>query len=329
MTVLPELLPLSIKMVCLSMHIFLLPVLLPAADMRCCRCPRMHAVGEASYSVTPRLTCATFAQNWNENAQAERKLTGIMNYTNPGAVSHNEILQMYKDYIDPEFTWKNFTVEEQAKVIVAPRSNNLLDTKRVRCRPAGMLALGSCIACAPSADAAQWYAVVRRRRSVTTAVWLADRGRVPRAAGHQGVAHQVRVRAQRSKEGRGAERTATKRCAAGQCMLEGMICTCTMSLDTCLQHSMTSKSPGGVLAGGQGSEGDARPLKQALDSPQDVPGLLPGHWQSVRFAESGSVGVSTRAQYQQLRYGRKRTAEKCSWLSSDGCCTMPEMRMSA
>ncbi len=55
-----------------------------------------------------------------------------MNYTNPGAVSHNEILQMYKDYIDPEFTWKNFTVEEQAKVIVAPRSNNLLDTKRVR-----------------------------------------------------------------------------------------------------------------------------------------------------------------------------------------------------
>lgn len=62
---------------------------------------------------------------------AERKLTGIMNYTNPGAVSHNEILQMYKDYIDPEFTWKNFTVEEQAKVIVAPRSNNLLDTKRI------------------------------------------------------------------------------------------------------------------------------------------------------------------------------------------------------
>lgn len=55
-----------------------------------------------------------------------------MNYTNPGAVSHNEILQMYKDYIDPDFTWSNFTVEEQAKVIVAPRSNNLLDTKRVR-----------------------------------------------------------------------------------------------------------------------------------------------------------------------------------------------------
>eukprot|EP00891_Asterochloris_glomerata_P006703 jgi/Astpho2/6703/Aster-05055 len=62
---------------------------------------------------------------------AQRGLTGIMNYTNPGAVSHNEVLQMYKDYIDPDFTWSNFTVEEQAKVIVAPRSNNLLDTKRI------------------------------------------------------------------------------------------------------------------------------------------------------------------------------------------------------
>lgn len=62
---------------------------------------------------------------------ALRGLTGIMNYTNPGAISHNEILQLYKDYIDPEFSWSNFTVEEQAKVIVAPRSNNLLDTERV------------------------------------------------------------------------------------------------------------------------------------------------------------------------------------------------------
>lgn len=76
--------------------------------------------------------CDTPSHMCNSHEQAERKLTGIMNYTNPGAVSHNEILQMYKDYIDPEFTWKNFTVEEQAKVIVAPRSNNLLDTKRVR-----------------------------------------------------------------------------------------------------------------------------------------------------------------------------------------------------
>ncbi|KAG5028218.1 hypothetical protein JHK87_011732 [Glycine soja] len=54
----------------------------------------------------------------------KRNLTGIWNFTNPGVVSHNEILEMYRDYVDPNFTWKNFTLEEQAKVIVAPRSNN-------------------------------------------------------------------------------------------------------------------------------------------------------------------------------------------------------------
>lgn len=47
---------------------------------------------------------------------AERGLTGLLNLTNPGVISHNELLQYYKDYIDPEFTWKNFTVEEQARV---------------------------------------------------------------------------------------------------------------------------------------------------------------------------------------------------------------------
>jgi 3,5-epimerase/4-reductase len=41
---------------------------------------------------------------------AKRNLTGIWNFTNPGAVSHNE----------------------QAKVIVAPRSNNELDCTKLK-----------------------------------------------------------------------------------------------------------------------------------------------------------------------------------------------------
>lgn len=60
---------------------------------------------------------ATAASHVREaNLQAKRKLTGIMNFTNPGVVSHNEILEMYKEYIDPEFSWSNFSLEEQAKV---------------------------------------------------------------------------------------------------------------------------------------------------------------------------------------------------------------------
>ncbi|XP_078177583.1 trifunctional UDP-glucose 4,6-dehydratase/UDP-4-keto-6-deoxy-D-glucose 3,5-epimerase/UDP-4-keto-L-rhamnose-reductase RHM1 [Carex rostrata] len=63
---------------------------------------------------------------------AKRDCRGIYNFTNPGVVSHNEILEMYKQYIDPEFKWANFTLEEQAKVIVAPRSNNEMDASKLK-----------------------------------------------------------------------------------------------------------------------------------------------------------------------------------------------------
>lgn len=63
---------------------------------------------------------------------AKRNLTGIYNFTNPGVVSHNEILEMYREYINPKFTWKNFTLEEQYKVIIAPRSNNELETTKLK-----------------------------------------------------------------------------------------------------------------------------------------------------------------------------------------------------
>jgi hypothetical protein len=63
---------------------------------------------------------------------AKRNCTGIWNFTNPGVVSHNEILQMYREYIDPTFKWTNFSLEEQEKVIVAPRSNNELDATKLK-----------------------------------------------------------------------------------------------------------------------------------------------------------------------------------------------------
>ncbi|KAK6946616.1 NAD(P)-binding domain [Dillenia turbinata] len=63
---------------------------------------------------------------------AKRNLRGIWNFTNPGVVSHNEILEMYKEYIDPSFTYANFTLEEQAKVLVAGRSNNEMDGTKLK-----------------------------------------------------------------------------------------------------------------------------------------------------------------------------------------------------
>jgi len=58
---------------------------------------------------------------------AERKLTGVYNFCNPGAISHNEVLDLYTKYVDPSYTYTNFSVEEQAKILKAGRSNNTLD----------------------------------------------------------------------------------------------------------------------------------------------------------------------------------------------------------
>ena len=63
---------------------------------------------------------------------ALRGLTGSYNWTNPGAISHNEVLELYRDYVRPDFKWENFTEEEQAKVLKAPRSNNTLCDKKLR-----------------------------------------------------------------------------------------------------------------------------------------------------------------------------------------------------
>lgn len=59
-------------------------------------------------------------------------LTGTINLTNPGLISHNEILEIYKEIVDPTFEWKNFSQEEQLKILDADRSNNYLDTTRLQ-----------------------------------------------------------------------------------------------------------------------------------------------------------------------------------------------------
>jgi len=61
----------------------------------------------------------------------KKQVTGTINLTNPGTIEHNEILTMYKAYVDPDFTWKNFTNDEQNHVLLSERSNNHLDTSRL------------------------------------------------------------------------------------------------------------------------------------------------------------------------------------------------------
>lgn len=61
----------------------------------------------------------------------KNKETGCFNFTNPGTISHNEILEMYKEIVDPTFTWKNMTIQEQDKLLLSKRSNNSLDTTKL------------------------------------------------------------------------------------------------------------------------------------------------------------------------------------------------------
>jgi 3,5-epimerase/4-reductase len=56
-----------------------------------------------------------------------RNITGTVNLTNPGLISHNEILEMYKELVDTDFKWNNMSIEEQTNLLAAGRSNNYLD----------------------------------------------------------------------------------------------------------------------------------------------------------------------------------------------------------
>ncbi len=62
---------------------------------------------------------------------AIKNVTGTYNCTNPGLISHNEILELYKTHVDANFTWKNMTIEEQDSILKAARSNNYLDTSKI------------------------------------------------------------------------------------------------------------------------------------------------------------------------------------------------------
>ena len=61
-----------------------------------------------------------------------KKVLGTVNLTNPGTISHDRVLGLYRDIVDPAFTWTNFTEEEQNGLLKSKRSNNALDTARLQ-----------------------------------------------------------------------------------------------------------------------------------------------------------------------------------------------------
>lgn len=62
---------------------------------------------------------------------AEHRELGVYNFTNPGSITHNAVMSLQKEHCDLALTWQNFTLEEQAKVIKADRSNCELDASKL------------------------------------------------------------------------------------------------------------------------------------------------------------------------------------------------------
>jgi len=62
----------------------------------------------------------------------DKKRVGTINLVNPGVISHNDILEMYREIVDPAFSWVNMSIEEQNEVLASKRSNNELDTGKLR-----------------------------------------------------------------------------------------------------------------------------------------------------------------------------------------------------
>jgi hypothetical protein len=62
---------------------------------------------------------------------AKNQIVGTINLTNPGVIDHNKVLELVKKYKIPDLKWKNFTLEEQDKILLAGRSNNMLNTHKL------------------------------------------------------------------------------------------------------------------------------------------------------------------------------------------------------
>ncbi len=52
-----------------------------------------------------------------------KALKGNFNFVNPGTLSHNEVLDLYRQYLDPHHTYENFTIAEQDAILKARRAN--------------------------------------------------------------------------------------------------------------------------------------------------------------------------------------------------------------
>lgn len=62
---------------------------------------------------------------------AEKNITGIYNFVNPGTMTLNEMLELYKAYIDPNHKWKSVSAEEAKATMKLERPNSELNVDKL------------------------------------------------------------------------------------------------------------------------------------------------------------------------------------------------------
>jgi len=72
-------------------------------------------------------------EDFMKAAQAliEKRATGVYNVTNPGTITHQEILDLYIELVDPAYKYELFSLEELAKITKAGRSNCGLSVEKL------------------------------------------------------------------------------------------------------------------------------------------------------------------------------------------------------
>lgn len=60
-----------------------------------------------------------------------KETRGNFNFVNPGTLTHNQAMNLYKKHIDPTHTYENFSIEEQDKILKARRANAELSSEKL------------------------------------------------------------------------------------------------------------------------------------------------------------------------------------------------------
>jgi len=59
------------------------------------------------------------------------KKTGIFNLTNPGSITHNDIMLLYSKLIDNTIKWENLNNSKEYNILTTTRSNCELDSSKL------------------------------------------------------------------------------------------------------------------------------------------------------------------------------------------------------